>query len=1348
MMKKRTYLSAIAVFISGIFAASGASAFFLTEILKSPSIELPTFNFVDEAAAIGKSLGATFTTVSKTKNEIEKDINNLRTALNSAMNFNYTALADLGLNPGQMEYANCSAGDISVNILDYDSVEQNIDKLFFRQPGIDAKSIQDYEQKRADFYKDSVLEAYTASRELVVYMQTEVVPTFEKAKKCVAGEASDCGIPGSSDDIGNNEAVYNEAKALESIDNLLSVLQKATAIKAQLRAVKAINSITPAAYDPEAGDFDDAPGAESAETTDDETASEKTAALEKANNKQYASSYAAGKLPLAFAQMSVTDNLSAVEETVSSQSSVEGDQVLNRMTAFSEAPESEIFHPFESAAESMDKITELEPVGEAVDQATQAHNMVIELKSYRDAAVAYKEAQEKYKKAVLALEKSSQCAQTYLGRRYSNPAAVFSGALTDVTAHDRRQGISAWAIDAFDTAKAAQTSSVSAADIPVANLNTDNIEGDAGNIETTDKLYQQFSSDNQGLSLGASAEEKNAQESRAASLLSWQIGSEASKIIAESPSKWGKLHTPFPVWNDTKSYYNQYLDGKYNNVKSYLKVFTASDVKALVLAAAKGIKKDASETSQQKSVAKIRQQASDQKAAARSEQDQQAAAQTAAAASSQTALERRRQSLMEEVDAAAAKAKELSDKLADLRQKAEDDAVDAVQKSVTDYDGFSNYSSDSLFEDSAADNHSALQGSASYASRLTLVSAYLDDDEAIAAKITQEKTANAQQADLSGLEQELKTQNQKVEALKNQLARLDEQIKLEKMNAQNKVSEVNDSFAEKLSTVDSSIEQAKQKVAEEFDKAAGANVMALASSAAEKLEAEFLEANPDQTYTGLSAASISGAFNALVEKALGDLYEKVDRRIDLARKQLSEMGEALYNPDSHQRVVEIHQSMLNDIKAMPLTVNHSVLGIAATVYLYEKLIPADTEAENEAFFVGSPAKERDLKAPKPVPTFNLPPLREMVHFDEMDFENVKPFVAGRTKSEPIAKADFLNYGGEVPGIWKLMLADHAFVETEFDLKKALNSGCSAVAFFRGGYMPCKVAGSAVTVDINADGKYIRGSAGGNLSECPYLEMKGGSVYNSLQEINIDFASPALPGVKKAEQPAADCAYSELGTLLDADEKNTIFFRQTTYDAFYSILNEQQQLDAEREISSAEKQKLAAYGAAPLSVDQIGDFLRYYESEQSAKKMVEELKASNEELKTTLNDLFAELGLEASENFDLSQDSDYNAARSKLQKVRSAKIKEAQTKLDSLKVDAEDEVLAERIDKYKAIISALDKDREITTQITAAVVDNTNFDAEVKTAKVNQEVNARYEKNLQDNYINKLDLPASPFCAAY
>ena len=329
-----------------------------------------------------------------------------------------------------------------------------------------------------------------------------------------------------------------------------------------------------------------------------------------------------------------------------------------------------------------------------------------------------------------------------------------------------------------------------------------------------------------------------------------------------------------------------------------------------------------------------------------------------------------------------------------------------------------------------------------------------------------------------------------------------------------------------------------------------------------------------------------------------------------------------------------------------------------------------------------------------------------------------------------------------------MLTDHAFVETEFDLKTALNTGCSAVAFFRGGYMPCKVAGSSVVVDINAEGKFIRGSASGAIPECPYLEMRGSSVYNTLDEINIDFGSPPLQGAAGAKQPAADCAYSELGTLLDADENNTIFFRQSTYDAFYTILNEQQQLDAEYEPSDAEKQKLAAYGAAPLSVDQIGDFLRYYESEQAAKKVVEELKASNDEVKQTLNDLFADLGLETSESFDLSKDSDYNAARSKLEKVRSAKISDAQTQIDAVEIDPEDEVLAERVDKYKAIISALNKDREITTQITSAVVDNTNFDADVKTAKVNQEVNSRYEKNLQENYIDKLDLPSSPFCAAY
>ena len=101
-------------------------------------------------------------------------------------------------------------------------------------------------------------------------------------------------------------------------------------------------------------------------------------------------------------------------------------------------------------------------------------------------------------------------------------------------------------------------------------------------------------------------------------------------------------------------------------------------------------------------------------------------------------------------------------------------------------------------------------------------------------------------------------------------------------------------------------------------------------------------------------------------------------------------------------------------------------------------------------------------------------IRDSFHFDEIDFQNVKPYEESRKNSEPFPDDDFLDYGGEIPEIWKWMLKDHAFVETEFQLEPALNKGCTLVTFFRGGYMPCKAINSNIVIDVNEKGGFVRG----------------------------------------------------------------------------------------------------------------------------------------------------------------------------------------------------------------------------------------------------------------------------------
>ena len=239
-MKKWLKICAIALaFVGVVFYASGSQAFFLKRLLQGPTV-LPMPDFPEEAATVGKGVQETVLSAKKLQTATQNTINNTRAALNSVFNFDFKAVTDGTQNPGQMEIVSCKVGDISADVYDPDSIEDAVQKLFFTYPAYEKFEKDKYDAYRDKFYEDSIIEIYTASRQLMIYMDEVVVPTMEEARQCLT--EGGCGIPAAD---ANSESAYAEAQALESMDNLIMVLQKAVALKAQLRAVQAINQIKP-----------------------------------------------------------------------------------------------------------------------------------------------------------------------------------------------------------------------------------------------------------------------------------------------------------------------------------------------------------------------------------------------------------------------------------------------------------------------------------------------------------------------------------------------------------------------------------------------------------------------------------------------------------------------------------------------------------------------------------------------------------------------------------------------------------------------------------------------------------------------------------------------------------------------------------------------------------------------------------------------------------------------------------------------------------------------------------------------------------------------------------------------
>ncbi len=83
------------------------------------------------------------------------------------------------------------------------------------------------------------------------------------------------------------------------------------------------------------------------------------------------------------------------------------------------------------------------------------------------------------------------------------------------------------------------------------------------------------------------------------------------------------------------------------------------------------------------------------------------------------------------------------------------------------------------------------------------------------------------------------------------------------------------------------------------------------------------------------------------------------------------------------------------------------------------------------------------------------------------------------------------------------------------------------------------------------------------------------------------------------------------------------------------------------------------------------------------------------------------------------------------------------------VDVKDnEPVTENVNRYKAILSALQKDKDELMQIQTSVVDENNIDEALKSAKVDKDVSNKYEKHLEEQASELGKISATPYCAIY
>ena len=1261
---------------------------------------VPTFDVPEEVSQISGNLQSMTNQTKQIIMTFKTDMTNMQSAVMSTYNNIATGtIVDVNGNPGQGETTFCCRKLDDVRVRE---IAKKMKQVFMTYKSNKSEDINKQKETREKFYMDNMYAIYAASLILQQKLQNDIKAKIDEAKACANGKGENCGGV-STDEGGNNEVLFTYGKTLEALDSVVRVWENVAALKARLAAIEIMKQIEPAL------------ATKADEASTDETSGGQSAFLLPQNNIFKGRASAHHSEALAFAQVSyknVSSSLSNVEASVAGSNS-EAMSLVSQTVEFVSPDEDAEEHPLVQAQEQLEALGNMSSIEDIVTEAMNTHNMLKELKEYKQIADQYAEMQKEHDKALEKLSGSEQCAIKYLGNYFSNPVKVWSGVALGKNAnrHELRKGISGWAFEAFETAKAAETSTITSDDVAQTSLDD---KTKASLLDDPDFSKAQKEGQKIKVSLSTSKQEQAQDENRQSSLLSWQIGAESAKMLGADASSWGTPGGKKMIWTDTKNFYQQYLRRKYDNVKSYLKSYTRNDVLALVVAKLKGQKQDISDTNYQKQLQQASQKAS-QKLSANLQKTAASAKQyDSQSKSALTGLQKQREALVAKMDKVSASIKDSHNQIADIRAVAEEKAAQQVDEVVN---------AKVVFPVNG-------QTASSVSPDDKIIGA-----DALSAAVTSNAESAVDNKKIASLEKQVTADKSKLDNYQKQLDKLDQQIAEAKLNAQESASSTLSQSTETAAAIKDSLDKGLKLNAEKYASDVRKNLMSILTASA--------AANPL-----LNPASLIVMAEEAADKSLDTLYKQVDAVVDGGYQQMLALGDNLYSPAYHQQVVDIHNKMMTQIKALVLS--YSVAGLIKVdnIAVYAKLLTADTSAETEGFFVGATAKARDLKAPYAIPNFDLPPVREVFHFDSVDFANIKPKVQGKTSGRSLTASDFLNFGGDIPQIWQYMLKDNAFIESKYNLQEVLNTGCEDVAFSRGGIMPCVVDGSSVVLDVNSKGEYLRRSdiSASSLPKCLLVETKNGKPYHTFFDAPVDFAKPALTilGKKQAEaKPAAQhCTYSELGMLLEADQNNNLKFKERAFTAYNDLLDDTNG----KELNDQQKNKMASAYHASLSRNQIGDFLRHAENEKLVRENLEEYKQKYDERMKALKERLQAYGFTPSASFDLTKDSDYKLAADKLKSIKTKKMGEASSELGKVKT-TDNAPVAEKVDILKKLVSIMKKDTDGVLKVSITSADANDIEAQLKKAKADAAVVDKYKNSLKQQSKEYNDIE-EPYCANY
>lgn len=1034
----------------------------------------------------------------------------------------------------------------------------------------------------------------------------------------------------------------------------------------------------------------------------------------------------------------------------------------------------EVSSPFAGTADQFQALAASNNAYITLKDAINVHNVKQQLPEYKKPFDEYNKMVKLHEKALEQLMKSEKCAINYLGKYYKDPEEVWLGegckysssnsivcdsnrkitadnlknllpgdALCandntkicsnyGINAYSSREGLSGWLVSAYKVGKAEKALDLTSDDFST-NLSEENTSVGVSDLDAKTEQYkaEQSSGTSDSSFLRPSDEPKVEAQNREEEMLAWQLGAEASKAISNdmqtSAPLWGEIKNTYKLWNDEKYFYDQYLEEKYKNMELFIRDLDLRDIAVQVAQEATELLHESGTLADltvsldnikeynRQALGNLLPLAEEAVLQPKSESSVSLAAkQTSSAVSGlrsdmlreKNSLNNRKTSVYSDLDSANL---ELNDTKTEyntaLSNKQDAEANIEYQQQVI-----------SLSQERKAKSPDSVSGFESTAN-----SEIKSSDETIAASEEEAESALSQ----------IDSQRDKIDELNSSLSNLNDDIsRLESSYAANaSLQEYNNDRTMKLALMQRE----------------------MASDGLSLVNSDFWDKGLDfQSGNKVIKQQYLKAVVDVAESALSSAKEQAISSIKAGKQKIDSLGSAKYTSSGYQNILNIHKETIDSIKNN--TVKASVSGIlmymldagaiskTAQDLFYQAFIAKVCEEgscyeADTQYFVGLDPQERDFKAPKSIANSYTPPLREVVHFDSADFDNVI-----KSDSWMTTKADFLDYGQDVPQIWQDILGSKGFVERDVDISEILSHNEGAADFITGrGEYPCRAGNYNIYV---SGGKYYASGNNGSTSLDACGDIQSVNVYLN-NKVSVVLKDGSVQNGEYGNPPSTN-GTSELAVLLKYNNSGNGGL--TFNDTVQSIMRYYEELDGKEESSEEDLDKVKTYDKMLLSRNQLGDYLKFVETEMVYQESVDTLKVKVDELRTSLKEQLSVIDYVPADDFDLSDEATYNEIATALEEGKNKLVTKGYNELKS--IQPLNDVLEEKIDKLENMLGSLQTDNEELVQLSDNTKNDSELEENIKSKRADNATKDKYEEEADDAFNDNLNNFEEPYCAVY